>query len=576
MEGSSQPRFSVVPSPATLERIILALPVVFGAVVLAILAAKLLLAWRINVNWDEFFYLNHVHALARGELELQMQGAYTHLFRWVAATDLQEVDQVVRLRVLMWVLLVVSAWLLYRIARRFTSPPAAAFAVLAFIGSWPVLKHGASFRADSMLLPLTLSALLFITRPDSKRARDDLVAGLCLAVAFALTAKAALVLPALLAMVLASEAGARLDAARVGRAICRITYVLVTAGIVAALLIAAHYTQVVGVVEPVSTFAARTVATSLLDVPLLPRGDYFRNLVMEDTIFWAAMLAGLVYAIRIRAYVALAGALALLPILFYRNAFPYYYPVMMAPAAILVALAADWLRQRGLPSRPRAGLVALVILGLFLINDAWNGVMTLRFDDQWRQRQVVAAVHQIFPVGVSYIDHSGMIGSFPKRNFFMTSWGVDAYRRLGRNFMPPLLESESPPPLLLVNHGVLVPGTLLYRQLSETDRQLLESSYVDYWGPIKVAGVEIAIPAEGTAVVRVPFAGAYRLNGPAAIQLDGQQFEPGAIIEIAPTYVAPIVATSVTGLAITARLVWADAHPPPEEAPPELPLYASL
>lgn len=576
MEGSGQSRFSAIPCHAILERIALALPVAFGIAVFAVLAAKLLLAWRINVNWDEFFYLSHVHALARSELDLLMQGAYTHLFRWITALDFQEVDQIVLLRLLMWALLVVSAWLLYRLARRFASPTAAAFAVLSFIASWPVLKHGASFRADSMLLPLTLAALLFITRTDSRPLRNDLAAGLCLAIAFALTTKAVLVLPTVLAMVIASDAGTPLDAARAGRATRRMALILVSAGLASALLIAAHSSQIITGVEPVGAFATSTVTTTLLDVPLLPRGDYFRNLVGENPVFWAALLAGLAIAARIRAFVAATTALALLPILFYRNAFPYYFPVMMAPAAILVALTADWLRQRGALAWQHAGLLVLLVLAVLLIRDAWDGVMTLRFDEQLKQRQVVAAVHQVFPARVPYIDHSGMIASFPKANFLMSSWGVEAYRRRGRDFMPRLLASKSPPPLLLVNHGVLVPRTILYRQLREADRRLLASSYVDYWGPIKVAGIEFVLPAEGEIALQVPFAGRYRLDSSSPLRLNGRLLEPGGTIEIAHTEDALMAAASVKESPLKARLVWADARRAPESQPPQMPFYSAL
>lgn len=577
MEGSGQSRFSVTRSHPILERIAQALPVIFGTAVVAILAAKLLLAWRINVNWDEFYYLSQPYALARGELELLMQGAYTHLFRWVPALNLQEVDQIVWLRVLMWALLVLSAGLLYRLARRFASPAAASFAVLAFIASWPVLKHGASFRADSMLLPLTLATLLFVTRTSGRPLRNDLAAGLCLAAAITLTTKAVLILPVLVAMVFASGAGTPPDAARTSRAIRRMALILGTAGLVSASLIAAHATQVAASVEPVGAFAARTVAATLIDVPFLLRGDYFRNLVLEDPVFWAALLAGLAIAAWLRAFVAAASVLALLPILFYRNAFPYYYPVMMAPAAILVALAADWLRQRRVTARPRgAGLLALAMLGLLQIHHAWDDVMALRFDEQQKQRQIVAAVHEIFPSPVPYIDHSGMIASFPKANFLMSSWGVEAYRRRGRDFMPDLLASTRPPPLLLVNHGVLMRRTLLYRQLSESDRRLLESSYVDYWGPIKIVGVEIALPADGTTTVQVPFAGRYRLDSSTPVRLNGVLLDPGGAIEIAHAHGSLVAAASVAGSALTARLLWADARQPPDRAPPPFPFYSAL
>lgn len=44
--------------------------------VLALLAAKLVLLRDININWDEFYFLAHVHSLARGELAFGLQTAY--------------------------------------------------------------------------------------------------------------------------------------------------------------------------------------------------------------------------------------------------------------------------------------------------------------------------------------------------------------------------------------------------------------------------------------------------------------------------------------------------------------------
>ena len=84
---------------------------VAGAV---ILAAKFFLAGRIGVNWDEFYFLSHVYALGRGELDLLLQGAYTHAFAWVTTTGGAEVDQIVRLRLVMCALLALSAVLLWR------------------------------------------------------------------------------------------------------------------------------------------------------------------------------------------------------------------------------------------------------------------------------------------------------------------------------------------------------------------------------------------------------------------------------------------------------------------------------
>mgnify|MGYP002085568782 CR=1 FL=1 len=171
-----------------------------AAAAVALLAAKFLLASRINVNWDEFFFLSHVHASVRGDLSLFLQGAYVHAFRWIAGTGGDEVDQIVRLRLVMCVLLAISVAFLYALARLWGSRPAALVAVFAFLATWPVLKHGASFRADALILPLTLAAFYFTLRGRGRPWRDAALAGACIGLAFVVTVKSVLLLPALQAI----------------------------------------------------------------------------------------------------------------------------------------------------------------------------------------------------------------------------------------------------------------------------------------------------------------------------------------------------------------------------------------
>ena len=40
------------------------------AACVALLAWKARAIWTLNVNWDEFYFLTHVHALLRGDLQI--------------------------------------------------------------------------------------------------------------------------------------------------------------------------------------------------------------------------------------------------------------------------------------------------------------------------------------------------------------------------------------------------------------------------------------------------------------------------------------------------------------------------
>lgn len=554
------------------------LKILCGFAVIAILIAKIPLIWRININWDEFYFLSHVHALARGDLDLLMQGAYAHLFVWATGLDADEIVEIGLLRLSMWPLLAVSCLLLYRLARRWASPTGAWFAVFAFVASWPVLRHGLSFRADSLLLPLTLAVLLLASNGERRTRLDDVGCGVFVGLAMVLTIKAALLLPTLIAVLYFEAIRRRNRSNPDGHSFLRrLTVIACAGGIVMALILALHANFIAVAAERPEALLSRSLSGALLDVPWMPRWSHFRHTLREDLTTWFLLGAGLVAALVRGRYGAAVCASSLLPILFYRNAFPYYYVVMLAPACVLIAIAIDEIHAFAARSgRVAAGTGVTGLFVLLLANGAWDHLMALRFDEQAAQRSVVSAVHRIFPEPVPYIDHSGMISSFPKVNFFMSTWGIESYVSRGKDFMPGLLAAQRPP-LLLANHGALIPRSLLFRKLSATDQSLIRDSYVEYWGPIRVAGIELTVPSEGVVLARLPFAGLYRIESDAPILIERQRYGTGDRIEWrADSPDLPIRAVEPGPAAIRVKLVWAAARQPPKDRPPTRQLYSGL
>src|SRR6188474_1897459 len=100
-----------------IARFELALVLITAALTVALGAYKVFLVRWLNVNWDEFFFLNHVYALTRNELTLVLQGAYTHLFTWLTRLPGNEIDQISAARLIMVVLLILTAYLVWRLAR---------------------------------------------------------------------------------------------------------------------------------------------------------------------------------------------------------------------------------------------------------------------------------------------------------------------------------------------------------------------------------------------------------------------------------------------------------------------------
>jgi Dolichyl-phosphate-mannose-protein mannosyltransferase len=554
------------------------LKILCGFAAVAVLIAKIPLIWRININWDEFYFLSHVHSLLRGDLDLLMQGAYTHLFTWATWSGVDEVAEIGVLRLSMWPLLALSCFLLYRLARRWASPAGAWFAVFAFVASWPVLRHGLSFRSDSLLLPLTLAALLLASKGQRRVQWGDVGCGVLVGLAMTLTIKAALLLPTLVAVACLEAVRMRNGSDRHGHHVLRrLAVVACACGIAMALILAVHANFIAVVAERPEALLSRTLRDTVLDVPWLPRWIHFQRTLAMDPLTWLLLAAGLVVALVRRHYGAAACATSLLPILFYRNAFPYYYVVMLAPACVVIAVAIDGIRNFATRyGRGAAGTWVTLLFFLLLAHGAWDHAMTLRFDEQGAQRSVVAAVHRIFPEPVPYIDHSGMISSFPKANFFMSTWGIESYVARGEDVVAGILAAKRPP-LLLVNHSALVPGSLLFRRMSRNDQSLLRSSYVAYWGPIRVAGAELTVPAGGHATARLPFAGSYRVESDAPILIGERRYDPGDRIEWRTELPAlPVRAFAPGAPEIRVRLVWAAAREPPVDPPPARQLYTGL
>jgi hypothetical protein len=542
----------------------------------AILVGKLALVFRVNINWDEFYFLSNVHSLVRGDLALLLQGSYTHLFVWLASLAGDEMLQLHAARIVCWFLFVVAAGLLYRLAALLVSPRHAVLAVLAYLAASPVLVHGASFRADSLLLPLTLAGLLALALPGAGT-RQRVAAGIAFGVAAAISVKAALLAPTVVLLAVATVARRHAATAFAWRELLReLATVALVAATTAAVLLALHAWTLPAVpAASASTHATAALRTTLLEVPWLPRAAYFDATLDADPVTWWLCLAGSVVALWSRRWAVVACVLSLAPILFYRNAFPYYYVVMLAPACIAVAAATDWIERRlALRGNGRLAHFACGVLLLALSLQAVNTLQYLRHDDQAAQRAVIAAVHRIFPEPVPYIDHSGMVASFPKVGPFLSTWGVAAYRSTGVPFVAEAFQRE-PPPLLLANRPVIDPASPVLRQLLPEDRERILQSYVRYWGPVWVAGVELPLARRGAVSTRVPFAGRYRVEAAAAVLVDATVVPPGGTVELGAAPVS-LAWASVPFADGKVRLVWADAEPPPRESPPVGALYRGL
>lgn len=540
-----------------------------GCAVLLLL--KLLLVWRLNINWDEFHFLSDVYALGRGELTTTFLGTYTHLFRWLIRVGQDEVDQVLIARLIMFACLIGTCWGIWHLARIWAPRGIALLAPLCYLSMSSVIVHGASFRYDPMLSFLSVMTLLMLART---RPPQWIMAGLCMGIAIAISLKAVLMLP--VAGALAWAECVRRPPAH--QALLRgAMQFLIALSFVAAALFWLHSLSVLPM-ESDRALANRIIRQAVVETPLFPQLGVLRRELDADPLAWALLACGLVVSLLYSKYrTAAVCALSVAPILFYRNSFPYYYVVMLAPvsilAAVLAAAAHDFIQPRV------STLAASALIGAIVIALAGQGVRhayDFRFDDiTHRQRSVIDAVHQIFPDPVPYIDHGGMIASFPKVNFFMSSWGIQRYVAGGEGFMADALRLHRPP-LLLANRPILQREQQVFAILLPEDQQLINDFYIPYWGPIHVAGARATLHGERQEIIRLPFPGEYRIEATDGISIDGRERRNGDVIDVGPIERVTVHALPPATERAEVRLLWAAAQEPPTQPPPHQQIFVGL
>jgi len=545
------------------------------AIILITLAFKFLLAFRININWDEFYFLSLVHDYLRGTLNGRFQTLHVHLFTWLPALHPDEAEQIITGRLVMAATTAASALLLYGIARRFLARAGALFGVLAYLSTTMVVEHGASFRTDPIATLLVLLSLYFILRKPGGAA-SIAIAGFAMAASMLITIKSVFYLLVIGAAVLVLTSGIR------GRVRAALAFALPFALAVAAGYML-HAASLAETVPASATGFLRGAASKVfLKDGLFPRWADLLMIVAYNPIFWFMTIHGAAIAWRAarrsakmvgrEAWLPLILALPLLTPFFYRNAFAYYYVFILPPASILIGLSFEAFRRRASdPADRRAALFSPILIALQCVIFA-AGVFRLLPDQIEPQRATLAAVHEVFPDPVPYIDGYGVVASFQGHGFFMSSWGMDEYHAAGRPVYPELV-ARAQPPLLLADspslYAALIPGVTVAerRVLLPEDISFLKENYVQHWGMLFVAGKRIELPAPSDpAPFDIAVAGAYRLEAAAAVTIDGKKLEPGEVVTLTPGRHS-LEAGAATG---EMTLRWAAALPPPPGEPPNL------
>lgn len=521
--------------------------------VVACFVGILVLVYTKNVNWDEFYFLSHVHAFLDGRLDRPLQTFFVRGFTWLADVPGHEMEQVFVARLAMVVLLGITATALHRIASALTDTTSANIAVLAFLTSGYVLPHGASFRADPIAAAALTSAVAFILTSQMRVWQLLIVAGLS-ALAFLVTIKSALYAPVYLAALI----WRRQDMGVILRTLF--------AGALALLLIAVLYTwHVSGIIsaagKETTTNIRDAATTGLLQAGLFPRASTISTWVLLSIPQLALALLGLRVQRRGTQAILLILLMApLLSVVIYRNAFAYFFPFASVLMMVAVAFGAQalarspWLKWL---------VVTLLLGGIFQFS------LTLR-ETKTVQQATIAEVHRLFPAPVAYIDDSNLIASFPSVGPFLSTWGLQNYANAGRPIFGDLIARHQPP-LLVANKWVL---TLAMNNADSThmlaaDIEALRDSYVHYNGAIWLAGRETTL-AQRQQQLAFAIAGRYRLETDVRVFIDGQPYDDGDVVVIGSQ-------VNLQGpIGTRVKLIWDTGIPPLQTVLPKHGIYSDF
>jgi len=524
-----QERIAVANTHKTSTPIMLAGQSLIGIV----MTLHLLVALNREINWDEFYFLSLVQDYERGTLANSLQTFHVHLFWWLPKLPVDEISQILLARCLMWLLLAVTIFFLFKITKTLASPEGAFFATIVYSTLVFVLQHATSFRPDPIITALLMGATYALARGTGLLLLGTSATAFILALLISI--KSVFYVPlmgAVVAIQLLESSAPRL-------LLRSILLTVVTAAPVFLGLFWWHASSILQAAREPSSVLRGALTKTILDSELFYGIANLKYTIWYDTIQWLLVAIGILIAVigltgrdfneRSRAVVLLAFASPLLTVIFYRNAFPYYYVFMMAPVAVTAGISADWLVNRFRIAK----LLPLIMVALAVSR---AGIDFNR--DHSAQRSVIAAVSEIFPNPVPYIDRCGMIATYPMVGFFMSSWGMEGYRQSGGNRLARLIH-EKHPLFVIANHLGLLQALQMGASAPQGDIALtlddaaaLHDNFIPHWGPIWVAGKRLDPTFGATSSFAVAIPGEYTLEAGAHMLIDGQTVVPGSVLTL--------------------------------------------
>jgi hypothetical protein len=513
--------------------------ILFVAILCGFLLKLFLIFWH-KIGWDEFHFLSMVHSYQNGNLTQTFQTFHVHLLGWVPWVSVNEVYQIIAARYFLFLLFVGSGILLYLIARHFFHKTGALFSVFCWVSFSNIIHHGSSLRYDSFCSFFFLLACFALLK-DNKTRLWSAIAGIAMGLSLLISVKASIHVVSLFAMLsvlLVISAEKKLC---FQKAVYFITLMALTYWI--GLSIHQNTLPTVSVVTPQSFFKGASSKAITLD-KFFSNIWFFSETVRYNLVIWWLLVVGVYYKIfefkknrEKKWIIALTFLVPLFSILFYRNAFPYYYVFIMAPAILFCGILPQRILQEFKKTGSKAQLIKFTIIFLIIFCGAGVHFFNSFGKNNNSQAELFSVIHKMFPEPVPYIDGCSAVASFPKIGFFMSTWGFENYLTSGQPVFRRLLE-EKQPQFMLANTPHLdfkVSRNNSFFEINydflEEDRKILEENFINFWGMLWLPGKTLNFEMSGEIQkFEILIPGPYIIESNEQVILNNQLKSPGAEI----------------------------------------------
>lgn len=504
-------------------------------VFLGIFFIRLFVAFFQNINWDEFHFLSLIYQHQSGTLANPTQTLHVYLFSWLTALPGNEVQQILFARLCVLLLSTVTLFILYNLAKEITSKTAAIFLIICLSSFSFFLGHGASFRADP-LLAFCLVLSLYITYTSQPSTLNLFALSLLQAIGLLISIKYALLSPLILGVALSRSITGEKGFTGFW---LYLKFLIITACITFSLFLL--HKSTLSIVEGSTAPIVKSYGHTIKTQDLFPRYWTIRKafLIFNKSQFYlliAGLLISLVYIFierehRVKHLLIIFLTLYPMTILvYYRNAFPYFLCLLTLTSlsiAYVYKIIDDYITS---PLK----LLVPILIGIGLAPHIYINGIAKPIHTNWHyQDQVLAIIHQMFPSPTPYIDGSSMVSSFPKTGFFMSSWGLEAYRSRNRPIFDSMISSTQPKFLIAnTSSSVLTQVFKSEDGLLPEDIVSLRDNFVHHWGPIYVAGKQDKVAPNSEKLLEVKIPGIYTLEAIGPLYVNDKLIEPGGQVHL--------------------------------------------